>query len=92
MITSASFENLAEPPIPAWIIRITAVGTDLTDTALKLAARVGDVPVEGLLVDDDGNGFTGYLTAPPIDGDHLFVGYDPSLLNDTGVAYSAPNV
>jgi hypothetical protein len=92
MITSASFETLAEPPIPAWIIRMTAVGTDLTDTALKLAARVGDVPVEGLLIDDDGNGFTGYLTAAPIDGDRLFVGYDPSLLEDTGVTYSAPNV
>lgn len=91
MITSASFENLAEPPIPAWIIRITAVGSDLTDTALKLAARVGDVPVEGVLIDDDGNGFTGFLAAAPSDGDHLFVGYDPSVLEDTGVVYSAPN-
>ena len=91
MITSATFETLAEPPVPQWIIRVTAVGSDLTDTALKLAARVGDVAVEGVLVADAGDGFTGFLTAIPNDGDHLFVGYDPSLLEDTDVVFHAPN-
>jgi len=91
-VDSATFEPLAEPPVPDWIIRVTAKGGGFEFRADPLVARVGDLPVEGLLIDDDGAGFLGYLSSVPPDGAHLFVGYasDPEL--DTDIAFEAPIV
>jgi hypothetical protein len=91
-VNSATFELLAEPPVPEWIVRVTAKGTGFQIRSLALCARVGDVPVEGLLEDDDLKGFVGYLRAVPPDGEHLFVGYDPARLVDTGVEFQAPPI
>jgi hypothetical protein len=89
-VESATFELLAEPPIPEWIVRVTATGSDFEVRALPLCARVGDVPVEGLRIADDQNGFVGYLRTVPPDGAHLFVGYDPAEVDDTDIQYNAP--
>jgi|SoimicmetaTmtHPB_FD_contig_31_5420020_length_806_multi_2_in_0_out_0_2 hypothetical protein len=89
-VESASFEILAEPPVPEWIVRVTAKGSGFVVRAIPLSARVGDVPIEGLLTDDDRNGFVGYLRAVPPDGAHLFVGYNVADLVDTGIEFNAP--
>jgi hypothetical protein len=89
-VESATFELLAEPPVPEWIMRVTAKGSGFQVRALGLCARVGDVPVEGLLEDDDLKGFVGYLRSVPPDGAHLFVGYDPGDLKDTDIQFHAP--
>lgn len=91
-VESATFEHLAEPPVPEWILRVTARGSGFRIRALPICARVGDVPVEGILEDDDLAGFVGYLRSVPPDGAHLFVGYDPADLRDTDIAYEAPPI
>jgi hypothetical protein len=91
-IESATFEMLAEPPVPEWILRVTAKGSGFQIRALPLCARVGDVPVEGLLEDDDLGGFVGYLRSVPPDGAHLFVGYDPADVADTDIEFQAPPI
>jgi hypothetical protein len=91
-VESATFELLVEPPVAEWIMRVTAHGSGFEIRALPLCARVGDVPVEGLLEDDDLQGFVGYLRTVPPDGAHLFVGYDPGKLADTGIDYQSPPI
>jgi hypothetical protein len=91
-VDSATFELLAEPPVPEWILRVTAKGSGFRIRALPLSARVGEVPVEGLLEDDDLQGFVGYLRSVPPDGAHLFVGYDPGELEDTDITFEAPPI
>jgi hypothetical protein len=91
-VESASFELLAEPPVPDWIVRVAARGSGFQIRALPLCARVGDVPVEGVLEDTDLQGFSGYLSAVPPDGAHLFVGYDPAELEDTDIEFQAPPI
>jgi hypothetical protein len=91
-VESASFELLAEPPVPDWIVRVEAKGSGFQTRALPLCARVGDVPVEGVVEDDDLQGFVGYLGAVPPDGAHLFVGYDPAQLQDTDIEFEAPPI
>lgn len=90
-VTSATFEPLAEPPIPEWIVRVIATGTGFQVRSIGLRARVGDVPVEGLLEDDDLLGFSGYLGSIPPDGAHLFAGYAGDL-TDTGITFEAPPI
>lgn len=90
-VENATFEVLAEPPVPQWAVRVTATGTDFEIRALPLSARVGDVPVEGLLENDDGQGFVGYLGEVPPNGSHLFVGYIAGQLRDTDIVFEVPN-
>jgi hypothetical protein len=90
-VESAAFEPLAEPPVPEWIIRVAAKGNGFVVRAVPVSARVGEVPVEGLLIDEDAGGFTGYLSSVPPDGAHLFVGYGPDRMVDTDIAFEAPN-
>ncbi|MEU1973486.1 hypothetical protein ABZ477_17660 [Microbacterium sp. NPDC019599] len=82
-----TFEVLAEPPIPEWIVRVTVTGTGFTITSMPSVARVGSVPVEGVLEDAGGLGFIGYLREVPADGAHLFVGKVAGALQDTGFAF-----
>lgn len=89
-VDSATFDRLTEPPVPAWIMRVTAKGSGFQLRALPLCARVGDLPVEGVLEDEELTGFVGYLRSLPPDGARLFVGYDPADLKDTGIKYTAP--
>jgi hypothetical protein len=91
-VDTAVFEPLAEAPVPGWIIRVIAKGSGFQIRALGLSARVGDVPVEGLLEDDDLQGFVGYLSSMPSDGAHLFIGYDPADLRDTDIEFQTPPI
>lgn len=91
-IDSATFELLAEPPVPEWIIRVEVTGSGFEVRALPFMARVGDIPVEGLHARDDGTLLVGHLRAVPTDGDHLFVGYADHDLIDTGVAFQTPPI
>lgn len=91
-VESAVFEMLAEPPIPDWILRVTAKGSGFLIRTMPVEARIGDVPFEALFEDDDGQGFLGYLTTVPPDGAHLFVGYAGRELIDTGIEFQAPPI
>ncbi len=90
-VDTATFEILAEPPMPDWIVRVTAQLEGYEIRAVPLVARVGDVPVVGLRQNHDLTGFVGYLTTIPPDGAHLFVGYADDL-QDTGIAFEAPPI
>jgi hypothetical protein len=89
-IESATFDVLAEPPVPEWIVRVSATGGGFEIRAIPIVGRVGIVPLEGLLPLDDGTGIVGYLRQVPVDGDHLFIGFADHELIDTGIAFQAP--
>lgn len=89
-VDDAHFEMLAEPPIPEWVMLVTIEGEGFEDRAVPFAARVGDVPVEGLLIHLDGNGFSGYLSSVPPRGSPLLIGYLDGDLIDTGIDYQPP--
>ena len=88
-IQSAEFERLAEPPIPEWIVRVTVKGDGFVNHAVSLAATVGEVPVEGIVIDPDGAGFVGYLAQEPPEGSAFLVGYLDGELADSGLVYHA---
>lgn len=92
MVTSVNFELLAEPPIPEWVVRVTVKGSGFEIRAVPVGARVGEIPVEGIMLAADESGFTGYLSAEPPDGSPLLVGFLEGPLTDTGLVYHAPNV
>lgn len=91
-VDSASFEMLAEPPIPEWVMRVTATGSGFVIRALPLIGEVGALSIEGLQMNLDGTGFSGYLVTEPAIGDTLRVGYPEGDLVDTGVTYQRPVV
>lgn len=86
-ITSATFEMLAEPPIPEWVMRVTARGEGFEVRALPLAAQVGELAVEGIQLDIEGTGFVGFLVTEPPEGAMLRVGTLDEGLHDTGITY-----
>jgi hypothetical protein len=90
-VDSAQFEVLAEPPVPEWVMRVTAKGSGFATRAVPLGAQLGDVPVEGLVIDLDAAGFTGYLRRIPPSGSRLLVGYRDGELADTGITFDPPN-
>lgn len=91
-VDSVNFEMLAEPPIPEWVMRITAQGSGFVIRALPLIGEVGALPIEGLQIDLDGAGFSGYLVSEPEIGDVLHVGFPEGDLVDTGLTYQRPVV
>jgi hypothetical protein len=86
-IDSAQFEMLAEPPIPEWVMRVKVQGSGFTERAVALAAEVGELTVEGMFMDPEGTGFTGYLTTEPEEGAELRVGRHGLGFIDTGITY-----
>jgi len=86
-IDSATFEMLADPPLPEWVMRVTVKGSGFEHRALPLVGEVGDLDVRGIQIDPDEAGFIGYLVTEPAEGAVLRVGYPEGDLLDTGIAY-----
>ncbi|MGD0452777.1 MAG: hypothetical protein ABSB69_04210 [Solirubrobacteraceae bacterium] len=65
------------PNVPGgpWALRVSVSGTGFDARGLALMASVGAVPVQGILLDPDGSGFSGYLASTPADGDALAIGF-----------------
>lgn len=88
-VTDAFFERL-EPGKAGWVVRISVGGDGFVMRASPLVAEVGDVPIEGLII--NGGGAIGFLRAIPPAGAPLRIGYLDLGLNDTGITYPAePN-
>jgi len=86
-VDSAQFQMLAEPPIPEWVMRVTAKGSGFEIRAIPLVGQVGELPIQGVQIDPDCAGFVGYLATEPAEGDKLLVGYLEGELLDTGITY-----
>lgn len=85
--TAATFEFLPEPPVPGWIMKVTARGEGFEPRALPLVGRVGALALEGVVASSDGTSFHGFLTEEPASGDELLVGWMDGELNPTGITY-----
>jgi hypothetical protein len=86
-VDAAEFEELAEPPVERWVIRVNADGSGFEHRAEPLVGRVGNVSLEGVIVKPDGDGFLAFLADVPPDGAELRVGYGDDDLIDTGILY-----
>ena len=62
-------------PNEDWKYRVRVTGPGFHNIGLPLVARIGDVDIEGIIVDELQDSFTGYLTRLPKSGDELFIGY-----------------
>ncbi len=80
------------PNVPGgpWAMRVSVSGTGFDPRGLALMASVGAVPVQGVVLDPDGSGFSGYLATTPADGDALAIGF--AQLNVTDLLYHAGDV
>jgi hypothetical protein len=89
-ITNVTFASPFEESDPIWVLRIEVEGSEFLHRAAPVVARVGDVRVEWIIVNMDGDGFAGFLrTFPPV-GAELKVGYADSNLIETGFTYDPP--
>ncbi len=91
-IDSATYHDLSAASEPLWKLRIVVQGSHFMHRAKPIAAEVGQVPVEVIVIDAEGDRFVGLLGALPNNGDVLKVGYLGGQLLNTGLAYSASSV
>ena len=85
-VSEAVFEKLEEP-LGSLVIRVSVGGSGFVERAVPVAARVGDVPLQRIVVSPDGEGIVGFLDAEPADGAHLAVGYLGEEEIETDFAY-----
>jgi hypothetical protein len=79
-----------EPPSPAlpggpWALAMTVTGSGFAARSLPLLASVGNQGVQGIFLNPDGSGFSGFLAQMPTDGDVLSIGFEK--LTPTALAY-----
>lgn len=86
-VTKAIFERMPDGVSARWRLRVHVFGTGFEEGALALAAKVGDLTVEGIHVGDPTQGFTGYLREQPSQNARLKVGYVGTTLVDTDVKF-----
>ena len=89
-VTAAFFDGLPEPDDElGWRVMVRFAGTGFVKAATPLVATVGDLPVEGLMIQGEG-GAMGFLRDIPPIGARLKVGYLDWEIKDTDFAYSPP--
>ena len=76
------------PPGWDWKARVFVWGDQLPEAGL-IAARVGDQPVDGIVLSPEG-GFTGFLASLPAAGDTLTIRLPGEDAVDTGLAVEEP--
>ena len=87
----AFFDLLPEPDDElGWHVRVMFAGTGFVKAAVPIVAMVGDLHVEGIVVDQ--GGAAGFLREIPPTGAPLKVGYLDTGLHDTGFTYPGPPV
>jgi hypothetical protein len=91
MAASATFERLAEAPIPGAVLRVTIRGVTLVERAIPVAGAVGSVPLVTITATAD-DGLQGFLAEEPPAGASLRLGYRGGELIDTGVTYDPSQV
>lgn len=73
-ILTAEFEALPQR-LEGYVMRISGTGRNFQPRALPFLARVGDLEIEMISWNLQGDRFVGYLRRVPNTGDRLFVGY-----------------
>ncbi|HEX8861551.1 MAG TPA: hypothetical protein VGC06_21115 [Actinomycetes bacterium] len=91
-VTDVIFERPDDPPDPAYVLRVSIVGTGLTRSGPQLVAQVGDIPVRDLISLFEQEGVVGFLEAEPPVGAAVRVGYLGKEMIDSGQSYQPPNV
>lgn len=86
-VTDATFGPAFEGAGAEWKLQVKVEGSGFEHRAAPVIARVGDVLVEQILVNEDGTGFIGLLRDEPNAGDNLQVGYLDTGVGDTGIGY-----
>ncbi|MQA95350.1 MAG: hypothetical protein GEV11_12130 [Streptosporangiales bacterium] len=86
-VTRAIFERLPDDDPTRWKLRVHVFGSGFETRGLSLAAKVGDLEVEGIFSADPAEGFTGYLRDQPAQNSRLRVGYVGTALVDTDVRF-----
>ena len=89
IVNDAIFESLEGA---AWVLRLSVLGAGFDVCSTSITAVVGDVPVELVVHNPDGTGFSGVLATVPPNGAVLKVGWTPDTVADTAVTFHAgPN-
>ena len=89
-VTDATFAAPFEGAAPGVVLRVEVEGSDFLHRAAPVIAEVGDVVVENIVVNIEGDGFVGQLRAFPKNGDKLKVGYLDLGLTTTNIVFHPP--
>lgn len=89
-VTDATFRAPFAGAGPGWVLEVEVNGSNFLHRASPVVAQVGDVPVERIFVNTEGDGFIGLLRSFPKNGDKLKVGYLDTGLKNTDVVYHPP--
>jgi hypothetical protein len=85
-VSEAVFETLEEP-LGEMVMQVSIGGSGFAERAVPPVARVGDVPLQRIMVSPGGGGIVGFLDTEPDDGARLTVGYLGEDLVETDFAY-----
>jgi len=89
-ITEATFHGPFEGSDPAFKLRVEVKGSEFLLRAAPIVAQVGNVMVESIVVNMEGDGFGGLLRSLPPARSELKVGYLDTGLTGTGFTYDPP--
>jgi hypothetical protein len=87
-IELAYFEVLPEPNELGWRVIVRFAGTGFVEAASPVVAMVGDLRVEGIMIDQAGGG-VGFLRTVPPEGAPLKIGYMDVGLQTTDFTFSS---
>jgi hypothetical protein len=85
-VSEAVFEPLEEP-LGDMVMQVSIAGSGFAERAIPPVARVGDVPLQRIMVSPQGDGIVGFLDTEPDDGARLVVGYLGEEMVETGITY-----
>ena len=86
-VTDATFGPAFEGAGAEWELQVEVEGSGFEPRAGSIIARVGDVPVERIVLKLEGDGFMGLLREHPNAGDKLKVGYLDMGLMETDIEF-----
>ena len=85
IVTGGLFEVIEDGN---YVLRLFAGGTGFAAVSRTVTAVVGDVPVDLVVHNPNGDGFSGMLATVPPEGAVLRVGWTPDSMADTAVTFS----
>ncbi len=90
-VTGAVFEPLEEP-VGDLVMQVSIVAGGFEKRAVRLAAVVGDVTLQRIVVFPDGDGIVGFLDTEPPDGARRVVGYLGEEEVETDITFGAGGI